>query len=101
VPFGILVEARFMSILTVGLVFFASVLMVFFAYIMLTVIAKSNEYLAEWAKRNDYRIISYRYVLIFRRGWYFIVVEDRSGKRRSGRITFGLFSGKEDVYWDM
>jgi hypothetical protein len=68
--------------------------------LILSFVARANEYLAEWAKRNHFRIISQRYVLVFRQGWYYIVVEDRSGRKRSGRITFGLFSGKEDVHWD-
>lgn len=74
--------------------------MIFFTYFFLKLILKCETYLPEWAKLNGFRILRKEYRLMWNVGWFRILVEDGSGNKRSGWVTFGLFSGKDKAVWD-
>jgi hypothetical protein len=81
------------------LVLLGSVLAIFLTYVIGKIAIEGDSQLPEWAKRNAFRVLR-KDTSPVSQGWSRIVVEDQEGNQRSGWITFGLLSGKEDVLWD-
>jgi hypothetical protein len=88
------------------LIFVGSVLMIFFTYFGINWLIKLDSFFPAWARRNGFRIIHKETVFDIwaPRGWgqqyYYFIIEDELGKKRSGWITFKLFSGKEIIRWE-
>jgi hypothetical protein len=94
------------ALLIIAVVIAAGVL-AWFTYFIGKTIIKSDSYLPDWAKRNGFKIIHKEHRTFWntgwggpRRLWYHVVVEDVTGQRRSGWITFTFFTGREEVVWD-
>jgi hypothetical protein len=76
---------------------------------------RSQDILQHWADQNGYRIIEKKYVQFFRgpffwtsskgQSVYRVVVEDRTGRRRSGWVRcgswwLGVWIDQAQVHWD-
>jgi hypothetical protein len=78
-------------------------------YFSLNLVFKTDKYLAEWSKRNDFKMVYWENnyfggpFLWTKWSWrpvVYVIVEDHSGSNRSGWILFGWLYGKEQVKWE-
>jgi hypothetical protein len=106
---GSIVSEHFImdNVFLVVIVLVGSVLMVSLTYIVCSATMRASTQFSDWATHNEFRILEQCRKLHYERAafWYFIPetwtyfqIEDKSGNRRHGRITFSVF-GRERVIW--